>query len=218
MTTLDIQKALKRHGFDPGPIDGEHRPSVDTAIIRFKRSRGLRARPFVGPITTKALKAGDPKYKQPWLIEAGNHMGLSEIPGKRHNPTILRWIKGLGGWFTDDETPWCGTFVGHCLRESGLEVPRHWYRAKAYLEWGVVTKPCVGAIIVFGRKGGGHVGFVVGESSDNYYVLGGNQRNQVNITPIAKGRYLGCRWPKGVDNPKAKLPKMSGGRRTTNEA
>ena len=154
----------------------------------------------------------------PWMAEAYKHLGLTEIPGKQHNPTILRWIRGLGGWFTDDETPWCGTFNAHCLRTAGIAVPKHWYRAKAYLEWGVPCSARVGAVAIFGRKGGGHVGFVVGEGDSNLYILGGNQRNQVNITPIATSRLLGIRWPHDQALGMTSLPRMTGGRRTTNEA
>jgi uncharacterized protein (TIGR02594 family) len=159
-----------------------------------------------------------PQYQQAWMKESAKHLGLKEIPGKRHNPTIMRWIRSLGGWFTDDETPWCGTFVAHCLRKAGCEVPKHWYRAKAYAEWGERVSPRVGAIAVFGRKGGGHVGFIVGESASNLYILGGNQRNEVNISPIAKSRLIDCRWPAGKPKGTNMLPQMSGGRRTTNEA
>lgn len=221
ITTRELQLALKQRGFDPGPIDGVRGPKTDAAIIAFKLSVGLAARSFVGPKTLAAL-GHDPapaqSYQQPWMNEAALHLGLTEIPGKRHNPTILRWIKALGGWFTDDETPWCGTFVAHCLRAAGIDVPKHWYRARAYAEWGVPCEPRVGAVAVFGRTGGGHVGFIVGASASNLYILGGNQRNQVNITPIAKSRLIAVRWPKGAPLGVKHLPKMTGGRRTTNEA
>lgn len=221
MTTKAIQEALKARGFDPGPIDGITGPKTEAAIIAFKRSVGLKARAYVGPLTLKALGI-EPDvrqtYQHPWMNEAARHLGLEEIPGKLHNKTILRWVRSLGGWFTDDETPWCGTFVGWCLRSAGIALPKHWYRAKAYADWGEEITPRVGALAVFGRKGGGHVGFIVGESSSNLYILGGNQRNEVNISPIAKDRLIACRWPEGQPLGTNMLPRMTGGRRTTNEA
>jgi hypothetical protein len=33
----------------------------------------------------------------------------------------------------DDETPWCGTYVAHCLQTSGVKFPKDWFRALAYL-------------------------------------------------------------------------------------
>lgn len=153
-----------------------------------------------------------------WLVEARRHMGLKEVPGKAHNPTILQWVKALGGWFTDDETPWCGTFVAHCMVRAGHPVPKHWYRAKDWASWGKPTAPRVGAVAVFGRKGGGHVGFVVGESATALYVLGGNQSNAVNIAPIAKDRLIALRWPSSAALSQTKLASMSGGTISRNEA
>ena len=227
MTTLEIQRALSARGFDPGPIDGIDGPQTQNAIIEFKKSVGLRPRAFVGPLTEAALSAPFEavEYDQAWMQEAAKHLGLQEIPGKDHNPKILHWIRSLGGWFTDDETSWCGTFVAHCIRTAGYDVPKHWYRAKA---WSAFGQPCslqTGAIAVFGRKGGGHVGFVVGQSEDgsSIYILGGNQRNEVNISPIATSRLVNggvgaIRWPAGEALALAPLPVMTGGRRTTNEA
>lgn len=153
-----------------------------------------------------------------WLVEARTHIGLREIPGPRHNKTILGWIKRLGGWFTDDETPWCGTFVAHCLDAAGIKRPKHWYRALAWGDWGKACLPVVGAIGVFGRSGGGHVGFIVGESASYYYVLGGNQSNMVNIMPLAKERLVDLRWPEGVPLLLTPLPLMKGGAVSRNEA
>ncbi|MEO1489829.1 MAG: TIGR02594 family protein [Pseudomonadota bacterium] len=221
-----IKIALKERGFYKGAINDVQDPQTDQAIIAFKRSVGLRARSFVGPLTRDALglkRNAAQTYQQPWMNEAANHLGLREIPGKRHNSTIVRWNRQLGAWWTDDETPWCGTFVAFCLRSANHSLPKHWYRARAYADWGMPCEPRVGAIAVFGRRGGGHVGFVVGESDDTLYILGGNQRNQVNISPIAKSRLVNggkgaCRWPSAEPLGPKLLPRMSGGRRTTNEA
>lgn len=137
--------------------------------------------------------------KPEWIIEAEKHMGLAEIPGKSHNKTIQSWLRKLQAWWDDDETPWCGAFVAHCLEASGQFVPKHWYRAKAYLEYGEkIDSPCYGCIVVFGRTGGGHVGFVVGhDHKGRLLVLGGNQSNRVSVAPFDVGRVLGYRIPFG---------------------
>ena len=37
--------------------------------------------------------------KEPlWIIEAKKHIGLAEIPGPKHNATILNWLKDLKAW------------------------------------------------------------------------------------------------------------------------
>lgn len=222
MSVFQLQRALKRRGYDPGPIDGKLGPKTEAAIIAFKTDHGLRARAYVGPITREKLgiRGEDTRqrYRQAWMNEAARHLGEKEIPGKLHNPRIVRWTRELGGWWSDDETPWCGTFVAWCLRASGFEPPRHWYRARAYAEWGAPVTPRVGAIAVFGRKGGGHVGFIVGESASDLYILGGNQGNMVNISPIAKDRLISCRWPYEAVLGERELPRMAGGVRTVNEA
>ena len=136
-----------------------------------------------------------------WMKTARESIGLKEVAGPKHNTKIQAWLAKLGAWWRDDETPWCGTFVAHCLREAGHPVPKHWYRALAWKEYGSNLRPthvCEGAILVFARQGGGHVGFYVGEDRFYYRVLGGNQSNAVNIMRIAKSRCVAIRWPKGV--------------------
>jgi uncharacterized protein (TIGR02594 family) len=136
-----------------------------------------------------------------WMKTARESVGLKEVAGPKHNTKIQAWLAKLGAWWKDDETPWCGTFVAHCLRENGLPVPQHWYRALAWKDYGSNLRPthvCEGAILVFAREGGGHVGFYVGEDRFYYRVLGGNQSNTVNVMRIAKNRCVAIRWPKGV--------------------
>lgn len=140
-----------------------------------------------------AKKYGDPA----WLVEARKHIGLKEIPGKQHNPTIIKWLNALKAWWQEDETPWCGTFVAHCCRTAGRDLPRHWYRARAWADAGTrLSKPAYGCLAVFERSGGGHVGFVVGlDSAGNLLVLGGNQGNQVSIAKFAPARVTAYVWP-----------------------
>lgn len=154
-----------------------------------------------------------------WLLPAYAAEGLREIPGPKHNPTIVKWLVKLKAWWLDDETPWCGTFVAHCMDTAGIPYPKAWYRARAWAAWGMAVKPQVGAVAVFSRGGGGHVGFVVGESATHFAVLGGNQGNAVNVTNIQKNRLIGCRWPAGVPHDTApRLPRLAGVTGNGNEA
>lgn len=136
-----------------------------------------------------------------WLTTAKSYIGLAEIPGPAHNRTILIWIRKLGAWWQDDETAWCGSYTAHCIQSAGLPIPKAWYRAKAWADYGTSindAKCAPGAILVFERPGGGHVGFYVGEDRDYFHVLGGNQSNGVNVTRIKKSRCIAARWPSGV--------------------
>lgn len=135
-----------------------------------------------------------------WLTIARSHIGTREIAGPKHNAKIMGWLSRLKSWIKDDETPWCGTFVAAVMQEAGLPYPKEFPRAKAWADYGAnlrSTHVAPGAILVFQREGGGHVGFYVGEDATAYQVLGGNQSNSVNITRIAKARCIAIRWPRG---------------------
>jgi uncharacterized protein (TIGR02594 family) len=147
----------------------------------------------------------------PWLAIARRYLGLAEIPGREHNPTIVRWLRDLRAWWSEDETPWCGTYCAAVMREAGIEPPKHWYRALAWLDFGTpLMLPQVGCIVVFDRKGGGHVGFVVGEDEQmRLMVLGGNQGNRISIAPFDRSRVRGYRWPDKTLHSVAPLPRLA---------
>lgn len=156
-----------------------------------------------------------------WLALARGYIGTKEIRGSKHNPLILRWwIAIRASWFKDDETPWCAAYVGGVLEEAGIVSSRS-AAARSYLKWGQkLTKPAVGAVVVFSRSGGGHVGFVVGrDTRGRLMVLGGNQGDAVNIKPFSEDRILGYRWPPGAAKPTTyKLPVLeANGAPSTNE-
>lgn len=141
----------------------------------------------------------------PWIKLARAYLGLKEVKGTQHNPTIIPMLDKMGSyqkearaWWRDDEQPWCGLFVGFILGESERYVVKEWYRAK---EWAnpLLTKlnaPAYGAIAVLSRQGGGHVGFVVGtDVQGNIMLLGGNQGDMVQISPFKPDRIDGYYWP-----------------------
>jgi len=132
-----------------------------------------------------------------WLVEAKVHVGLAEVPGKDNNPTLQRWLRELGAWWSDDGTAWCGTFVAHCLRHCALPVPPAWYRARAWADYGIaLATPLYGCIVVFSRTGGGHVGFVVGvDPAGRLRVLGGNQGDRVSYAWFDPARVIAYRRP-----------------------
>ena len=86
------------------------------------------------------------------------------------------------------------------FRQGGHSLPKHWYRARAWLDWGVPCSPVPGCVVVFNggpkRPGAGHVGFLLGrDERGRLMVLGGNQGNSVNVAPFDPARVLGYRWP-----------------------
>lgn len=157
-----------------------------------------------------------------WLDEAYKYIGQHEIKGAKTNSFIAIWLKLLNAAWYDDETPWCGTFVAHCVKSANLPIPKNWMRARDWLTIGTtILKPCVGAIVVFSRDGGGHVGFVVGlDKYGNLMVLGGNQGDCVRISAFSFDRVIGYRWPSKWPKPERyRLPILNGdGTLSKNEA
>ncbi len=136
-----------------------------------------------------------------WLRLARTYLGTREIPGAATGKPIAAMLRKLGAWWSDDETPWCGVFVGFVMKECGFEIPKYYMRAKDWADWSANLDRAVltpGAVLVFGRQGGGHVGFYVAEDATAYHVLGGNQGNSVSITRILKTRLIASRWPRGA--------------------
>lgn len=136
-----------------------------------------------------------------WMKVALEHIGTKEIKGPKHSSTIVGWLNRLGAWWDSDEVPWCGVYVAAVMALSGIPYPRLYMRAKEWLSWGKkISVPVYGCVVVFGRTGGGHVGFVVGlDKSGNLLVLGGNQNDEVNVRAFPVSRVLGYRIPTGFE-------------------
>ncbi|MBU0650829.1 peptidoglycan-binding protein [bacterium] len=56
LSAKQIQRALKKSGFYQGSIDGKIGPKTKKAIIKFQKSKGLKADGVVGKKTTAELK------------------------------------------------------------------------------------------------------------------------------------------------------------------
>jgi uncharacterized protein (TIGR02594 family) len=156
-----------------------------------------------------------------WLAAARAQLGVRETPGPKSTPKILEMAKkvgrALGIAYADDSVPWCGVLAAYAVASAGLTPPPIAVRAKAWATWGEPVKPMLGAVLVFERQGGGHVGFYVGEDATAYHVLGGNQSDAVTIARIAKDRCVAVRWPSGYPQTKPVLLTASG-KLSTNEA
>jgi uncharacterized protein (TIGR02594 family) len=132
-----------------------------------------------------------------WLTKARADIGQRETLGPNDSPWIRAMLKGLGGlWLLGQ--PWCGGAMAKWMEESGIERPRHWYRALAWAKWGTyLPRPVIGTVVVYDRgKGQGHVGIAVGRTQrGEILTLGGNQRDAVSIVPIDAKRLVSSRWP-----------------------
>jgi uncharacterized protein (TIGR02594 family) len=134
------------------------------------------------------------------IEQAFRYYGLKETSGDEHTKQIVQFFSDLGhSWVDDDETAWCAAFVNWCLKMTSHEHSGA-LNARSLLELdNAVKSPVFGDVLIFWRitpdSVYGHVGFYVTENKDYYYVLGGNQNNQVKISEYKKDRLLGIRRP-----------------------
>lgn len=198
-------------------IDGHFGQRTHTAVIAFQTAKGLTADGRVGPITRAALGLKSASgvlvipavSSYPWMDIAIAELGIHEdsMPGQ-HNNRIVEYHRTTSLKATDDETPWCSSFVNWVLKQSNRSGTNS-AAAKSWLNWGVeVTNPTAGAIVVIKKKtpgstqatgssSGFHVGFFVSLSPTHIRILGGNQGNQVKYSsfPLVTYEVKGYRKP-----------------------
>jgi uncharacterized protein (TIGR02594 family) len=92
---------------------------------------------------------------------------------------------------------WCSAFVNYNLKSVGIEGTDK-ANARSFLKFGKeVTEPKKMDVVVLWRGSKtswkGHVGFFIKQDDTHVYLLGGNQRDSVNITAYSKSRVLGYR-------------------------
>jgi len=207
----DIQRALDTLGHSPGTIDGLWGMRTARALKSLLAANGRAA--------SVALPGA-----LPWITEAKAALGRNE---DRDRSWLMNWLKRDGRSLGDpSKNPWCGDFVETCIRIALPDEPllgalgSNPYWARNWLMFGQPVRPIPGAVLVFERGSGGHVGFAIGLDDTHFYVLGGNQSDAVTIARIAKSRLLGARWPATVPPRPQRLPVMKPGEflSTTNEA
>ncbi len=128
----------------------------------------------------------------------------------------------------DDETPWCGLFVAHCMGFSlpGEAQPANPFGARNWPEVRSLDRDASRGrrprLLARQQDGwSGHVGFYAGErkSDGALHVLGGNQSNAVTEAWLDRGRLLGIRWPSTYPMPSSgRVVLTSAGKLSTNEA
>ena len=205
-----IQSGLDKHGHSPGTIDGRWGVRTARALRQLIAANGRAA-------------SVAPQGPLPWIAEAKTALGRNEA---RDRTWLMVWLKRDGRSLGDpSKNPWCGDFVETCIRMGLPDEPllgalgTNPYWARNWLLFGRESKPVTGAVLVFERGSGGHVGFAIGQDDTHFFVLGGNQSDAVTIARIAKSRLLGTRWPATYATRPLRLPTMKAGEflATTNE-
>jgi uncharacterized protein (TIGR02594 family) len=126
-------------------------------------------------------------------------IGVIEFEGPAYNnQEILKYFQEIGHkWVKTDETAWCSAFANWAAKICGLEYSGA-LDARSWLGVGIpVVDPEMGDVCIFWRESieswKGHVAFYIGEDARNFWVLGGNQSNQVCIRRYPKYRLLEIR-------------------------
>ena len=131
------------------------------------------------------------------MLIAEKEIGIKEVPGKGDNKRIVEYHSYTRLGAPHDEISWCSSFCCFVMESVLIESPKN-ALARSWLEWGISCEPRYGSVLIFavGRyEWQGHVGFYVYQDKEKFYVLGGNQRNEVNVTGYKKELLLDARWP-----------------------
>lgn len=207
-----LQLALKARGY-PLTGTGYFGSKTDTAVEDFQRKQGLPVTGVVDATTNAALASAKPGVRPVplWLSVSLANVGLKEGAGPKENKELIADIKTVAKDYQTDATPWCAGWVSFCLSKAGEKPSSQPLWALSYSDTKnqpvvKLAGPAVGAIAVKTRNGGGHVTFVAGRTAGGVLACcGGNQNDEVNVSPYAESAFLGFYWPK--DEP---LPAVTG--------
>lgn len=115
------------------------------------------------------------------------------------NPKVVAYYRDAGHpTVKDDSVAWCAAFVGAMLKRAGQKNTGS-LLARSYLSWGepvALADAQPGDIVVFKRGNSdwqGHVAFFVKRDGAFLSVLGGNQRDAVNIARYPVASLIGVR-------------------------
>ncbi|OIQ52145.1 hypothetical protein BerOc1_00618 [Pseudodesulfovibrio hydrargyri] len=137
---------------------------------------------------------------------AQRFVGVREVPGSQSNPAVLAMLKLDDDWPEGDDVPWCSAFANYVawllrLPRSKSLMARSWLKVGRAV--GGEAEPGFDVVVLkrgTGKQPGpevldapGHVGFYAGEENGRVLVLGGNQKDEVNIAAYPKSRVLGIR-------------------------
>jgi uncharacterized protein (TIGR02594 family) len=174
-----------------------------SAVARTVRHNHHHHRHTVATATLAQSSAGVADHRYAFLRNDWKRRHARATSGRRHraaaapsaaargssgNDLVAEARKYLGTNPTGRRSLWCGAFMDMILRETGHKGGGK--LALGYAHYGHrVSGPEVGAIAVMGRRGGGHVGVVVGvDANGNPIIVSGNHNHTVAESVYPRGR------------------------------
>jgi len=179
----------KREAVTPAELKSEDRqPAKSEVKANDKKETKTEAKP--------PAKASRHKDRQAALSEPRTSFEtLASVAGG--SALIAEARKYLGRNPTGRASAWCGAFLDMVLRRTGHRGGGN--LARGYINYGKrLPGPEVGAIVVFSRVGGGHVGIVTGiDANGNPIVISGNHNKKVAVATYPAKRVLAYVSPGG---------------------
>ena len=80
-----LQRELRKNGFDPGEIDGIYGKLTESAVLRFQRAKGLTADGVADKQTLQALGILEPDDKRYVVVIPGDYNTLVQVQQYRSN-------------------------------------------------------------------------------------------------------------------------------------
>ncbi len=139
-----------------------------------------------------------PKTIPYWLEIALAELGVHETAGPGSTARINEYLKTCS-LAPSDEIPWCSAFMNWIFNQCAMDGTKSGL-ARSWLNWGEVTEPHIGSIVILTRPEAGpqagHVGFQIDQHDGFIYVLGGNQGDRVGVSRYLSAQVIGYRKPK----------------------
>jgi uncharacterized protein (TIGR02594 family) len=198
---IDISAEPKAPSVPDSKIETKVGPKIEAkpeAKLEPKSETKIEPKPEAKPTPKGKAQRRLERHAARELPKPGRNEGLEALASaSAGNSLIAEARKYLGTNPTGRASLWCGAFLDMVLKRTGHRGGGN--LARGYIKYGTrIAGPEVGAIVVFARQGGGHVGIVTGiDSNGNPIVISGNHNHRVAVATYPAKRALAYVMPNG---------------------